>query len=151
MLDEVNRSIVAALQEQPERTNKDIGDRLGISEVTVAARIRQLEQQNVLRVMLQRDVRTLGYKMMALIDINVEERRPEEVARELAEIDECVSVTVVMSSPDIILHVVASDGAGLQKIVEEKIARVAGISTYEVMTALEVVKLDRRFGALDIR
>lgn len=151
MLDDLNQGIIAALQSHPGRTNKDIGDELGVSEVTIAARIRAMEQSNTLRVMMQRDVRTMGYHLMALVDINVEGRKPEEVAHELAAIDQCTSVTVVMSNPDIILHVIARDGADLQRLVEDQIAPIPGIIAYEIMTALEVVKMDRRYGGLDIR
>ena len=44
ILDDLNRAIIAALQENPSRTNKDIGETLGVSEPTVANRIRALEE-----------------------------------------------------------------------------------------------------------
>ncbi len=148
-LDEMNLGIIAALQEDPTVTNKVLGDQLGVSEVTIAARIRSLKEHKVLRVMMQRDVRSLGYEMMALIDINVEGRRPEDVARELALIEDCASVSVTMSSPDIIIHVNAADGYDLQSIIEYKIAPIAGIISYEVLSALDVIKMDTRYGVLD--
>ena len=43
-VDVLSREIIAILQEDARTTNKDIGDRLGVSEVTVAGRIRNLEE-----------------------------------------------------------------------------------------------------------
>lgn len=145
----LNQQIIQILQANPSTTNKEIGDRLDISEITVAARIRSMEDDKILRVMMQRDVRSLGYDVIALVDINIEGRRPEEVAADLALIDECVSVSLSFSSPDIILHVSARDNLHVQQIVEQKIAPVSGIFSYEITMAIEVVKMDNRYGGLD--
>ena len=147
--DALNKGIINILQADPSTTNKDIGDRLGVSEVTIAARIRTMEEQKVLRVMMQRDTRSLGYHLMALIDINVEARRPEDVAQELAQIDECISVSLALSSPDIIIHVLSRDLADLQVFVDTRLAHIEGIASYEIITPLNVVKMDNRYGAVD--
>lgn len=148
LLDDLNRSIIAALHENPTRTNKDIGETLGVSEPTVANRIRALEEAKILRVMMQRDMRAMGLPLLALVDINVEGRAPEDVAEELAKIENCTSVSIGMSNPDILLNINAADGADLQRIVDEQIAKVEGIQSYELSIALEVVKLDQRWGNL---
>lgn len=147
-IDALNWGIIESLQADPSTTNKEIGDRLGVSEVTVAARIRAMEEGKVLRVMMQRDVRSLGYEVMAFIDINVEGRRPEEVAAELAEIDECISVSLALSSPDIIVHVLTRLNVDLQTLIDTKIAPIKGISSYEIITALDVVKMVKGYGAI---
>ena len=86
---------------------------------------------------------------MALVDIRVDQRRPEDVAAELADVEEAVSVSVTMSNPEIVMVVGARDGVHLLEIIELKLARVVGIASYEIMTALEVLKFDARYGALD--
>ena len=48
----------------------------------------------------------------------------------------------------IFANINAPDGAALQRIVDEQIAKIEGIASYEVNTALEIVKLDPRFGKL---
>lgn len=148
ILDDLNRAIIAALQDNPTRTNKDIGETLGVSEPTVANRIRALEDGNVLRVMMQRDMRALGFSVLALVDINVEGRAPEDVAADLAKLDACTSVSVAMSNPDIFANINAVDGRALQRIVDEQIAKIDGIASYEINMALEIVKLDPRYGKL---
>ena len=138
ILDDLNRAIIAALQENPSRTNKDIGETLGVSEPTVANRIRALEDANILRVMMQRDMRALGYSVFALVDLNVEGRTPENVAEDLAKLDACTSVSVAMSSPDIFANINPPDGAALQRIVDEQIAKIEGIAGGTGVALMEI-------------
>lgn len=149
-LDDLNRAIIAALQENPSRTNKDIGETLGISEPTVANRIRALEDGRVLRIMMQRDMGAMGLPLLALVDIHVEGRAPEDVAADLARIEVCTSVSIAMSNPDIFLNINVADGSALQRVVDEQISKIEGIVSYEISTALEVIKLDPRYGKLRI-
>lgn len=147
--DALNQGIIEILRGDPGTTNKEIGERLGVSEVTVASRIRSMEEANVLRIMMQRDVRTLNYNVMALLDINVEAARPEDVAEELARIEECISVSICMSKPDIIVHILAYDNAHLQDLIDTRISSIKGIRCYEVNIPLEVMKMHTHFGMLD--
>lgn len=148
-LDDLSTGIIRALQLDPRTSNKDIAERLKVSEATVASRIRSLEERNVLRVMMQRDFEAMGYDLMALIDIHLSNRAAEDVAQELAQIEEAAAVSVLMSNPDIIVHLSVRDRLHLQDVIEQKIAPIAGIAGYEITTALEVVKLDALYGALD--
>lgn len=147
-LDELDWAIIRALQDSPSRTNKDIGETLAISEPTVANRIRSLEASKTLRVMMQRDLRAMGLPLVALVDIHVEGRIPEDVATDLAKLDCCTSVSIAMSNPDIFLNINAADGRALQRIIDEQISTIEGIASYEINAALEVVKLDTRYGSL---
>ncbi|MDP1631240.1 MAG: Lrp/AsnC family transcriptional regulator [Caulobacter sp.] len=148
-LDELSLGIIRALQLEPRTSNKDIAERLSASEATVASRIRSLEERNVLRVMMQRDFEAMGYDLMALIDIHLSNRAAEDVAQELSAIEEAAAVSVMMSNPDIIVHLSIRDRLHLQDVIEQKIAAIPGIASYEVTLALEVVKLDAFYGALD--
>ena len=147
--DDLNLGIIRNLQIDPRSSNKDLADCLDAAEATIASRIRSMEEEKILRVMMQRDLQTLGWQLMALVDIRVDQRRPEDVAAELADVEEAVSVSVTMSNPEIVMVVGARDGVHLLEIIELKLARVVGIASYEIMTALEVLKFDARYGALD--
>lgn len=148
-VDELSRGIIRALQLDPRTGNKEIAERLDATEAKVASRIRNLAERNVLRVMMQRDFEAMGYDVMALIDIHLAGRDPEQVADDLAAIEEVAAVSLFMSNPDIIIHVSVRDRLHLQDVIEQKIAPIKGIAGYEIATALEVVKLESSYGALD--
>lgn len=148
-IDELNLGIIRALQLSPRTTNKDLAERLGVAEATIASRIRGMEEQRILRIMMQRDMNAMGRGLIALVDIRVERRNPEAVAIHLAEIEEAISVSVMMSNPDIIVSLGVRDGHHLQEVIDRKIAKIPGIVTYEITAALDVLKFDARYGALD--
>ena len=149
VLDELNGKIVALLQEDPSITNKELGDRIGVSEVTIASRIRGMEEANILRVMMQRDFRSLGYNLSALVDINVEGRHPNAVGHDVARIDSCTSVSLALGSPDILAHILARDPVHLQSIVDNELSTIEGITSYEINMSLDIIRMDQGYGGLD--
>lgn len=148
-IDPAGLAIVELLQANARMTNKDIADQLGVSEMMVSAKIRDLETRNVLRIIMQRDLRALGFDLLVLVDIHVAQRPPEEVAAELALIEEAASVSILLSDPDIILQLNVRDRKHLLSVIEEKVARVRGISHWTADIALDIVKLDPGYGQLD--
>lgn len=149
VLDELNQKIIALLQDDPSITNKVLGNRMGVSEVTIAARIRGMEEANILRVMMQRDFRSLGYNLSALIDINVERKHPSVVGHDIARIETCTSVSLALGSPDIFAHFLARDPAHLQSIVDNELSTIEGIASYEINVSLDIIKMDQGYGGLD--
>lgn len=148
-IDDLSLSIIALLQSDARMTNRKIADRIGVAEATVANRIRDLEQRNILRIIMQRDLYALGFDLLVLIDVYVQGRPPEDVAADLAKIEEAASVTLLLSDPDIVLQVNVRDRKHLLDVVEAQVAQVAGISHWTLDTALEIVKLDAGYGTLD--
>jgi Lrp/AsnC family transcriptional regulator, leucine-responsive regulatory protein len=148
-IDELGLGIIELLHANARATNKDIADTLAVSEATVATRIRDMESRNILRIIMQRDLRALGYDLLVLVDIHVSQRSAEEVAAELAQIEEAASVVVLLSDPDIILQLNVRDRKHLLATIEQKVAPIRGISHWTADIALEIVKLDSRYGTLD--
>lgn len=136
------------LQDRPSTSNKDIGDRLNVSEVTIATRIRAMEEDNILRVILQRDLRSYGYNSSALLGIFVHGRAVEDVAKDLSSIDECISVSIALTSPDIFVQLAAVNDKSIQHIVEQRIAIIDGVKHCEITIALDIIKLDNIYGGL---
>lgn len=148
-IDKLGYSIIELLHSDARMSNKEIADRIGVSEATVGARIRDLEGRNILRVIMQRDLRALGYDLLVLVDIHVCQRAPEEVADDLARIEEAATVAVMVSNPDIILQLNVRDRKHLLATLDNKVAPIQGISHWSTDLALEIVKFDQRYGTLD--
>lgn len=144
----LNDEIIRMLQDRPSTSNKDIGDRLNVSEVTIATRIRAMEEDNILRVILQRDLRSYGYNSSALLGIFVHGRAVEDVAKDLSSIDECISVSIALTSPDIFVQLAAVNDKSIQHIVEQRIAIIDGVKHCEITIALDIIKLDNIYGGL---
>jgi DNA-binding Lrp family transcriptional regulator len=87
-LDDTDHRIIALLRDDGRLPYRSIARELGLTEATVRARVRRLEDSRTMRVVAVTDIEAAGYGMLLAIGVQVENRSPEEVARELAMIPE---------------------------------------------------------------
>jgi Lrp/AsnC family transcriptional regulator for asnA, asnC and gidA len=147
-VDETDLRIIACLRADARTTNKEIAQTLRIAESTVAVRIRSLSQRGMMRIVLVRDIRALGYDLLAHLDIYVEGRASRLVAEDLAQLDEVASVAVFPSSPQLIIHVHARSRHELSRFMTDKLSRVEGVQAIETSITLEVIKYVSEFAGL---
>ena len=139
-LDEVDHRIVALLREDGRLSYRAIARELSLTEATVRARIRRLEESNTMRVVAVTDIEAAGYHMLLAVGVQVEHRTPESVARDLAELPEVFSVNVVIGSHDIEALVVAEDQAALHELLSSRLATIAGVRRLTPSLAVDVLK-----------
>ena len=73
-LDDLDRAILLQLREDPQRPNKSVADSLAVTEATVAARIRAMENDGVMKIMAQQSFSAAGYEVLANVDLCVSGR-----------------------------------------------------------------------------
>ena len=83
-MDELGRKIIQYLQKDGRAKNSDIARRLGVSEGTVRRRIKSLLACDILRVSAIPNLEKLGYGTLAIIGIQVDPERVNEVADQVA-------------------------------------------------------------------
>src|ERR1043165_7671372 len=79
LLDDVDRGIMAELSENPQAPLTAMPREVGVSELGVASRIDGLIADKMMRVTIQRDIRTLGYTMLGIVDVYVAGADVDEV------------------------------------------------------------------------
>ena len=141
-LDEVDRHIIAALQADGRATNQRIARSLKISPATVGARIRRLENVNAMRVVAVTDFAALGYQVLLAVGIEVQGRAAEEVAEELAALEEVFAVHLVTGARDIEILVALHDLEELKVFLLQDIAKIRGIRALSAGIAADVIKYD---------
>ena len=146
-LDELDREILDALRASPQETNKALADKLEVSEVTIASRIRALETDRVMKVMAQCDFRAAGHNNLASVDVYIAGRSVEAVSKELARLDGVALVSILMGDPSFALLVMAPDLAGLQAL-KESIAAIKGVQSIHVSVFSEILKYRSDFVTL---
>ena len=97
MLDERDREILAALQEDARATYADIGRRVGLSPSSVHERVRKLERTGAIRAYrADVDPEALGLFVTALVAVTpLDPTQPDDLperVREFREIEDCFSV-----------------------------------------------------------
>jgi Lrp/AsnC family transcriptional regulator for asnA, asnC and gidA len=141
-LDDVDRHIIAALQADGRATNQKIARSLKISPATVGARIRRLENVNAMRVVAVTDFAALGYQVLLAVGIEVQGRAAEEVAEELAALEEVFAVHLVTGARDIEILVALHDLEELKVFLLQDIAKIRGIRALSAGIAADVIKYD---------
>ncbi len=139
-LDDTDQGIIALLRSDGRMPYRAIARELGITEATVRARVRRLEESNTMRVVAVTDIEAAGYGMLLAIGVQVENRRPEEVASDLAAIDEVFSVNVVVGSHDIEILVVTEDAGSLNELLMATLGAVPGVRRLTPSLAMDVLK-----------
>jgi Lrp/AsnC family transcriptional regulator for asnA, asnC and gidA len=102
--------------------------------------VRRLEDSNTMRVVAVTDIEAAGYQMLLAIGVQVENRPPLDVARELATIPEVFSVNVVVGTHDVEILVVAEDQEALAELLSGQLAGIAGIRRLTPALAVDVLK-----------
>jgi len=141
-LDDVDRHIIAALQADGRATNQKIARTLKISPATVGARIRRLENVNAMRVVAVTDFAALGYQVLLAVGIEVQGRAAEEVAQELAALEEVFAVHLVTGARDIEILVALHDLDELKVFLLQDVAKIRGIRALSAGIAADVIKYD---------
>lgn len=96
LLDDIDRRIAAALQDQPRMRVAELARRVALSGPAVADRLRRLEETGTMSYRADVDPRVLGYSICAIIRI-----RPAgsglllipAIARDVPNVTECYRIT----------------------------------------------------------
>lgn len=139
-LDDTDHAIIDLLREDGRLPYRAIARELGLTEATVRARVRRLEDSNTMRVVAVTDIEAAGYEMLLAVGVQVENRSPVDVARELAEIPEVFSVNVVVGTHDIEILVVARDQEALADLLSVQLANISGVRRLTPALAVDVLK-----------
>jgi DNA-binding Lrp family transcriptional regulator len=139
-LDEIDKGVIRLLRSDGRMPYRAIARELSITEATVRARVRRLEESNTMRVVAVTDIEAAGYGMLLAVGVQVEGRSAEEVADDLAAVPEVFSVNIAIGAQDIEILVVAEDPPALNKLLADTLAGVAGVKRLTPALAVDVLK-----------
>jgi Lrp/AsnC family leucine-responsive transcriptional regulator len=95
-LDEVDRRIIAALQDDARLRVAELSRIVNLSAPAVAERLRRLEDLGVIAYRVEVDPRALGYPICAIVRVNPQTRRLHlipQIAKDIPGITECYRIT----------------------------------------------------------
>lgn len=136
-VDETDRKIIEQLRKNGRATNQQVAEALGLMAPTVSARIRRMEEADMLRVIAVSDFMVHGYNVMIQMAIEVEGRRASEVVEELAVFPEVFAAYLVTGRHDVDLIIVLRDMEELAPLIVGKFSQVRGVRSMTPAIALE--------------
>jgi Lrp/AsnC family transcriptional regulator for asnA, asnC and gidA len=139
-IDEIDRRIIALLQSDGRRPNVDIAAELGLAEGTIRKRLDRLLSEGVIRITAVVEPARVGLNTTAVITVEVDFSRVDDVVRELAAFPEVQSVCIATGNWDIILEAVFPTDAQLLSFLKDRVAAIPGVKRSETSHVLHCVK-----------
>ncbi len=123
-------SIIDHLQEG-RKSYKKIADNLGISENTVKARVRKLEEEGILKIAGFVDPESMEGHQIIYIGVKLKDMNYPTKGEEISRLRRVVSVGVVTGRYDLIVTVHLKTGFGLLEFLSEELGRIDRIESIE--------------------
>ncbi|MBR8740933.1 Lrp/AsnC family transcriptional regulator [Nocardiopsis sp. MG754419] len=124
-LDELDTAILAELQSDARKTNRDVAAAVGASPTTTLDRTRSLREKGVIRgSLLDVDLEAIGRPVQALITVSVVKpsRHNIEAFRDwVRALPDTLSVFVTSGNEDFLVHVALPDNNSLYAFVVDKL------------------------------
>ena len=135
-VDELDSAIVAALQADGRRSNRDLAAALGVSPSTTLERVRSLRQRGVLAgVHYVVDPAQLGRPVQAMITVRLRPQSREVVMgfrNFVTQLPETLQVFITTGAEDLLIHVAVPSTEALRDFVLDSLTKrreVAGVRT----------------------
>ena len=130
-MDRLDEKIIQILRDNGRISNAEIARDLGVSEGTIRRRIRKLIQNETVRIMAIPDPQKIGYNTVALIGIESDPDKIDDVANYLSNLRETQYVALTTGSFDIFVWVAVPSTEELGKLLRTSIATAPGIKRSE--------------------
>jgi len=139
-MDELDTRIISLLQEDGRASNAGIAREVGVSEGTVRRRLKQLIQEELIRVVALLDHSKLGYASEALVGVRVAPDKVTEVAERMGSLEEVNWVAETTGSFDIFAWTTLETSSDLGIFLRTKIGTIPGVQRTETFVNLSVKK-----------
>lgn len=145
-MDPLDEQIVELLQDDARMTQQAIARRIGLSQPTVADRIRKLEESQVITGYAARvDPRKLGKDITAFIGVGIEHPKYfDSFARKVSGLDEILECHRVAGEDSYVLKVRTEDTRALDRLLVEALRTIPGVTRTHTTIVLASVKEETR-------
>jgi Lrp/AsnC family transcriptional regulator for asnA, asnC and gidA len=146
-MDDLDRLILRALQEDGRTPFTRIARQAGVSESTVRGRYRALVEAGVVRTVGIVDPHALGFQAPAIISLSVEPGRVDAVATTIAALPEVSYLVMTLGARDLVVEVFCRDIAHLTHLLTSVIQEIPGVRAVETAMIARSYKLSYRWTA----
>jgi DNA-binding Lrp family transcriptional regulator len=143
-LDRIDRTILAELQRDGRLTNRELAEKVHLSESACLRRVRSLEEAGVIdryAALVSQTKVGLPGNVFVSITLNRQEQADlaafEEAVRRVPEVMECYLMT---GQQDYLLRVVVTDPADFERLHSQHLTRLPGVARVQSSFALRTVR-----------
>ncbi|NND67310.1 MAG: Lrp/AsnC family transcriptional regulator [Halioglobus sp.] len=148
-LDASDKAIVEHLSRDARLSNREIAESLGVSEGTVRARVKRMEEEKQIRLTAVTNIDRFRDAALAYIWVEVERsEQTREVAQKLAAINELGFVGVMLGRSDILAITMVRNAEHLARFVHKRISVIDGVRGTQSTLGVNFVKHDYRMARI---
>jgi len=148
-LDTADRAIVARLSRDARVSNREIAEALGVTEGTVRARVKRMEEEKLIRITAVTNIERFRDAALAYIWIEVERSdQTRAVAERLAQVPELGFVGVMLGRSDILAITMVRNAEHLASFVHERISVIEGVRGAQSTLGVNFIKHDYRMARI---
>lgn len=144
-IDETDRSILTALQQNARMTNSDLAQQVDLSGAGLQKRLRKLEEAQIIkRYVALVDHEALGYDMLCFIQVTLQRHEPtavggfREIIQTMPEVLECHHIT---GEYDYLLKVALRNRQHLEQFLLHRLTPVPGMDKIRTSLVLSEIKV----------
>lgn len=145
-LDELDRVLIRALQEDARQSNAELARRVELSATGLHKRLRRLEEAGIITGYMARvDRESLGYDMLCFVQVTLLRHEPAAVdnfrqeVQGMTEVLECHHLT---GEFDYLLKVIVRNRKHLEQFILETLTQVRGIDKIRTSLVLSEIKAE---------
>jgi DNA-binding Lrp family transcriptional regulator len=132
VLDEVDRRLVDVLRADPRASNRSIAEAVGVTDETVAARLKRMLDTGAMAMTVVVDWLAAGYTAHAIARVRFTGVSTAEAVKPLFDVDGVFAVSETTGVADAVLHLLAPDVLGLQQLIDTHLRPLDGLSHLSV-------------------
>jgi len=137
-LDELDMKILTELVKDSSISIPKLSKKLNSNPSVTYSRVKRLLNRNVIkRFTIEVNEELLGYNVAAIIGINIDPKKRDEVVKGLLSLPEVREVSEVTGRFDIIAKVKTKSLDALREFVSEKIGRIPGLIKSETFLEMK--------------
>lgn len=144
-MDDVDRKILAELQQDGRLTVTELAARVRLSVSPCHRRLRELEREGVIRgyrAVVDRAAVGLGFEALVFVSMRQQDK-VAEFERAVGEVAHVLEAQRLFGDPDYLLRVVAADLAAFQQLYDERLATLPGVRKLSSTLVMKRVVADR--------
>jgi Lrp/AsnC family transcriptional regulator for asnA, asnC and gidA len=139
-MDEIDSEIIRSLIKNSRMTLSQMSKEIDVPDATISHRLKKLEETVIKRYTLLLDPEKIGLNVTAIIIIQTESEKHENVEKELSKLREVTEVYSISGEYDLLIKVWAKSIEELNKIVNSKIRSVDGVEDLTEMIVMDRAK-----------
>jgi Lrp/AsnC family transcriptional regulator for asnA, asnC and gidA len=139
-IDELDDRIIRLLQVDGRASNAKIAREVGVSEGTVRRRLRHLIQNDVVKVIAVPNLEQMGYGTAALVGVQTDPGKVDEVAEAISNLDEAHYVAITTGAYDIFAWVGLPSPEQLGVFLRSNVGTIDGVRRTETFVNLSIKK-----------